>query len=451
MGQLTAATTLAYTLPTFFIAVAAAPFVIVLPTLYAQYTTVTLAQVGLILLVARLLDALIDPVIGFLSDRTRTPWGSRKPWIVAGCLLATPAAWFLFRPSPDDDAGYFLVWALAFTLGATMISIPMSAWGAELTRHEATRTRLFTLRSMLTNIGGVTYALLPLLLGARYASMTVSMPVMNDIAVISVITIPLFIAILVFYVPHSAPSREKKATLSGLWHSLRGNRLLWRYFLIIGVSGTGMGMYYGLLYLFFAEYMKLGAAFPYIAIISAVTIFLISPVWMRLMVKYGKTKIWRLALFIAAPLSPVIWLVEPGPQALIPVFFLTMLGSAILACHFAAAPALLSDIIDYDHLRSGSNKAGNIFSLSLVVSKAAFAGGAGVGLLLVGLFGYRPGGENDALAVFGLAFGFSILPSLLLAGGGLALLRYPVTRRKQAAITRRLQQRVERMKEMPLV
>lgn len=448
MDRVPLTTILAYSLPTFFVAVAAAPFLIVLPTLYAQHTSISLAQIGLILLVARLVDAVIDPAIGFLSDRTRSPWGNRKPWIVVGCALMTPTIWFLFRPPADADFLYFTICAGIFTLGATLIGIPTSAWGAELTRNENDRTRIFTIRSMLLNIGGVAYAFLPILAVGRYGSMSVSMPVMHDIATISIVAIPLSIALMVIFVPRETRTARAQTTLSGVWGTLVGNRLLWRYFTTIAVTGVGLGMYYGLLYLFFADHMKLGDAFPYIAIVSATSIFVISPLWMRLIFKYGKANVWRAALFFAAPISPLIWFFEPGPQALIPVFLLTIVGSAILACHFTAAPSLLSDIIDYDNLRTGSNKAGNIFSLSLLISKAAFAGGAGSGLLLVGLFGYHPGAENGPVAVFGLAFGFSILPSLLLAAGGLALLRYPITPHKQRIITQRLQQRAERMKEL---
>lgn len=448
MDRVPLTTILAYSLPTFFIAVAASPFLIVLPTLYAQYTSVSLAQIGLVLLVARLVDAVIDPAIGFMSDRTRSPWGNRKPWIVIGCALITPTAWFLFRPSTDSDFLYFIICTGLFTLGGTLVGIPTSAWGAELTRNETDRTRIFTIRSMLLNIGGVMYAFLPILAVSRYGSMSVSMLVMHDIATISVIAIPLSVVLMVILVPHRTDTGNEQTTLRGVWETLVGNRLLWRYFATIAVTGIGLGMYYGLLYLFFVDHMKLGEAFPYIAIVSASTIFAVSPLWMRLIIKYGKANVWRAALLFAAPISPLIWFFEPGPQALIPVFMLTIVGAAILACHFAAAPALLSDIIDYDNLRTGSNKAGNIFSLSLVISKAAFAGGAGSGLLLVGLFGYQPGAENGSVAVFGLAFGFSILPSLLLAAGGLVLLKYPVSKHKQTVITRRLQQRTERMKEL---
>ena len=61
------------------------------------------------------------------------------------------------------------------------------------------------------------------------------------------------------------------------------------------------------------------------------------------------------------------------------------------------------------------------------------------------LFGYAPGKANDTLAIFGLAFGFSMLPGLLIATGGLFLLRYPISRKKQDVIRKRLQQRAARL------
>jgi Na+/melibiose symporter-like transporter len=72
------------------------------PPLYASAFGFSLGTVGLIFLLARLWDAVIDPAIGLLSDRTRSRWGRRRPWIAAGAAIFAlgavpvflPPAWF---------------------------------------------------------------------------------------------------------------------------------------------------------------------------------------------------------------------------------------------------------------------------------------------------------------------------------------------------------------------
>ncbi len=433
-----------YCMPTFFVAAVTTPALLILPTLYAHYTTITLAQIGLILMVTRALDAVTDPLIGFLSDRTRSRWGPRKPWVAAGAVVVTPSVWFLFNPAPEAGVGYFLTWAFLFTLGATMVTIPTSAWGVDLTLDPKERTRLFTIRGMLMHVGGIMYAVFPLALFSRYESTALSMKVMSDLAYFVVIALPISYVVMLYVVPQGSQIAARTPSLVSVWGTLKNNRLLWRYFVVTVLTGIGLGMYLGVMYLFFADHMKMGQAFPVIAITSGVSIFCIMPIWMKLILRFGKPRVWSCALIAMAPTSPIIWFVEPGMGSIVAILVLTVVGAALLAGHFAVSPVLLGDIIDYDKLRFGENKAGNIFSLSLIVNKVAYAGGAGLGLFLVGQFGYQPGADNGPLAVFGLAFCFSILPALLLTAGGVSLLRYPVSMQRQDTIKRRLDQRAAR-------
>lgn len=83
----------------------------VLPTHYAANTAITLAQIGTVAGLSRIIDALNDPLMGFLSDRTRSRFGSRKPWIAAAILFCVVAVFQLFSPPRDATWVYFLVWS----------------------------------------------------------------------------------------------------------------------------------------------------------------------------------------------------------------------------------------------------------------------------------------------------------------------------------------------------
>lgn len=98
------------------------PTAAVLPNFYLEYSAVTLAGLATATFVARIFDGITDPLIGYLSDRA----GNRKPWMVAGALLVSAGAWFLYNPGAEAGLVHLLVWYIAVTLGwPCLLLLPM--------------------------------------------------------------------------------------------------------------------------------------------------------------------------------------------------------------------------------------------------------------------------------------------------------------------------------------
>ena len=111
---------LAYVLPTVAAGTAVAPVTAILPSLYAKYTHVTLAALGTLFVVLRIVDAVSDPLVGYWSDRTRSVRFGRKPWVIAGALVCSISVWFLFRIPPAAGIAYLATWSLLFYFGYTV-------------------------------------------------------------------------------------------------------------------------------------------------------------------------------------------------------------------------------------------------------------------------------------------------------------------------------------------
>ena len=94
------------------------PIISFVPQLYAKELGVSLAGLGAVLFAGRILNALVDQLVGYLSDRTRTIWGARKPWIVAGATLTVIGAFFLLRPPPGVGLLYFFAWRLVYDVAS---------------------------------------------------------------------------------------------------------------------------------------------------------------------------------------------------------------------------------------------------------------------------------------------------------------------------------------------
>ena len=113
---------------------------------------------GLVLMLARLWDAINDPIVGWLSDKTRTPWGPRLPWLIGSALplgIAMALMWWL--PPGDLWVRFWVFVAISVLANSlyTCVNLPYAALAAELTTNVNLRTRLNTSRFTGSIIAGL--------------------------------------------------------------------------------------------------------------------------------------------------------------------------------------------------------------------------------------------------------------------------------------------------------
>ena len=117
---------------------------------------------GLLSGLPRLLDALTDPIMGFITDNTRSRWGRRRPYIVVGAILSGVLFGFMWQLDPEWSQTqlfwYFLLFSLAFTIGNTIFATPFVGLGYELTSDYKERTRLMAFSQVL---GQVAWMIVP--------------------------------------------------------------------------------------------------------------------------------------------------------------------------------------------------------------------------------------------------------------------------------------------------
>ncbi len=111
---------------------------------------------GLLGGIPRLFDAITDPIMGFITDNTKSRWGRRRPYIVVGAILSGTFFAFLWQLDPewsqDYTFWYFLLFSLAFTIGNTMYATPFVGLGYEITSDYNERTRLMAFSQFMGQI-----------------------------------------------------------------------------------------------------------------------------------------------------------------------------------------------------------------------------------------------------------------------------------------------------------
>ncbi len=125
---------------------------------YNQILGLDAGLVGLMLLLALLFDAFIDPAVGHLSDRTRTRWGRRHPWLYVSALPIF-ACWLALWMPPDGSQTFQLIWLLVFAtlmrMGLSLNEVPSIALAPEMTHDYHERTSLLGLRYFFGWFGGL--------------------------------------------------------------------------------------------------------------------------------------------------------------------------------------------------------------------------------------------------------------------------------------------------------
>lgn len=420
----------------------AMPVYMILPAYYAANTTVTLAAIGAIAGLSRIFDALNDPLIGYWSDRTRTRLGSRKPWLIGAIFFCAISITQLFAPPPDATILYFAVWSTVLYTGFTMFEIPRSAWGEELSRDYRERTRIVTFVAAFNIAGSLSLYLVPIIVSAVTGSTTqIGGDTLGLISWIYLLVMPAGIILTIIFVPQGQPVSAQPATIRGILGSLWSSRPLLRYFTIITAWGLGQGALMGTVFIFQSDYMQLAAYFPFVMIAMFGSSFLSLPLWSRVLKSVDRHRLWALCVAIPSLLAPLILLFPVGPAAFVPALVFALFKGITGAPQNFLPSAVLSDVIDYDTLKTGSNKAANFFAFQNILIKIAMAIGGALAFWIMDMAGYRIGEANSETANTGLLIAYMVVPIVFHVLTAALAWNFPIDSRRHAIIQRRLERR----------
>lgn len=421
-----------------------APGLAILPALYAKQYAFSLTAISLIMLILRLSDAAMDLAVGYLSDRSRSRWGPRKPWLVASIFVFVPAAFVLYVPGENPTLWMFAIGYFFYFLGWAMFDIPYTAWGTELATRYHDRSRLAVSRQLFSNVGLVLVALVPML--PFLASTEMNFEAIGVTAWALAFLYPAMIALAVANAPTGTPAARKRGEgLRETWRAIRGNPPLLLFLGMACLSDLAMGVNGAMAFIFFDTYLGIGASFTVIFVTALLVSLLSLKLWGIVVQRTSKRALLLVCLVLGVVHGASVLFMTPGPLALpiyigfLTVYYILSVGRDV------AMYAMIGDIVDYDTLKTGSNRAGQFTSAWMVFRKLAYALGPVIGLFIAGAAGYDPSApSNDATAVMGLKAANGYIPALLLAAAAAFAFRFPLTEARHRIIRRRLDQRAAR-------
>lgn len=398
---------LAYGLFGLPLAFAALPIYVHLPRLYGEFLAIPLAVLGLVLLVARLADALIDPLLGGFSDHWQNtrPAHGRRSLILLTLPLFALGVWLLFNPPAGAGVGW-LTATLALTyLGFSLLTITYQAWGAELADSTASRSRLTASREGFGLVGVMLAATLPTLLAPELP---------RGLARLTDLFVPLLLLCALVTVfgtrvnagPASAPPAG--STTSSIWRDLRAalDHLAFRRLLIVFVSSGIAAALPATLVLFFVadvlgEPDRAGAFLG--AYFAAGLCGL--PLWVRWAKRRGTLVAWRDGMLLAALTFAAAPLLGAGDGHWF--LLVCVLSGLALGADLVLPATHLADLA-----ATSPRTTATYFGVWNFATKLNLALAAGVALPLLAALGYQPGSTAPGNNVAALALCYGGLPLL---------------------------------------
>jgi glycoside/pentoside/hexuronide:cation symporter, GPH family len=402
------------------------PLTIYLAPFYAGEVGLSLAALGTAMVLARILDIVVDPFIGSLSDRVRTRFGLRKPWLVLGAAVLLLGMVKLFHPPPGVTLAYFLTWLGVMYVGFSLVQVPHRAWGAELSPHYDERTHISSVRQFFATAGLIVSTLVPaIVLGQKGAT---SADVLSALATMTLIVLPLLVLLNLHFTPDRTLAR---AASSGVrmdwraqWRAVKRNGPL-RTILLVLFIGFSAETFRQTLTVFYARDVigvpNLGLIYVY----YFVSAFIGVPFW-RWVAKYtGKHKALAGGMVIAIGTNLGLFFLTRGDVALFTTMFIIK-GFCFGALDLLPA-AMLADATDVDTAISRKSRAGLLFAMAGVVTNFGQAVGQGLSLNALSWVGYRAAGETSEAALTSMRVLYALVPSVVLALALLIALRYSLT------------------------
>jgi len=427
----------ALAMPTF---AAQLPLAVYLPAIFSQHYGLSLSVLGVIFLTEKIWGTLSDPLVGALSDRSRSRFGRRRSWIVAGGIVFGASGLSLFFPGAAISPLRLTTVLFLFYLGWSMIQIPYFAWSGELSRDYDERTRVATYQTVTGSTGLLLILILPTIIDQiRPGDAALKLHVMGA-WILSTLALALVLIVWAFPEPPAVEPANARPSLRGSIRLVLTNGLLMRVLASDFAVTLGQGIRGALFVFFVSIYMGLPAWASGLFLLQFLFGIAAGPLWMKIGFRLGKHRAAILGELIQVAINLFLLLVVPGRLPLL-IALTTAQGLAQGSGNLMLR-SMVADVADQHRLRTGEDRTALFFSVFSISMKAALAASVGIALPLVAWLGFDPKSLHNAPhALRGLLFVFALGPAIAHLISAALIARFPLDAVAYAAVRRELDER----------
>ena len=428
---------LAYGMPNFAGAAMVIPIAIHMNLFYSDTILVPLGFIALAIAAARALDAITDPLMGWISDHTNSRWGRRIPWMFIGAPLCAISFVALFSPPESligaSAAPWFATTFMLYFLFHTVYVIPHYGLGPELTSDYKERSSLFAWMEGFTLLGTMCAAALPGL---------VLIPMLGERKAYLVFAVIFgsLLALLYFWQCYRIKERReyyqqaKNPLVPGVRRVMRNRPF--RILLASYVVGSISGAIPGLMTPYFVKYVlkpenpnELIGLFLLIYFFFG---FVTLPIWLRIVRRFGKKPVSIVSRAMGVCASLMLFTMGEGDvvaTGLVLVWAGTAFGPAIFL-----GPSIQADVIDYDELYTGRRREAQYGAMWAIMTKFTVIPSAAVPLAVLASLGYMPNVDQNETVRFTISAIYGLVPAAFGILSLLVFLLFPIKEKEHRAI-----------------
>ncbi len=387
---------------------------------------------GIAVLIGRVFDAITDPAMGYISDRTRTGWGRRRPYIFAGSFFMFGAMVILWTNPHFDGQVPLFVWAAAsysfLNLAFTVVNIPYSSMTPELTDDYNERTSLNGYRMTFAVLGTFIGAGAALPIIGAFANPDAGYTIMGTIfgGVMCLSALVTFFAVKEPPLPATPPPKGKIFSSYGQAFRNKPFVLILLPWVFNNVAITILSG--SLIYYFRVIYGVEDNTTTIALLVLLASAMVFIPVWTVIAKKIGKKLSYIIGISVLA--AGVILFFFIGAGSITAAFVVMAIAGFGFATHYVMPWSIIPDTIEYDYAKTGIRREGVYYGLWTFVLKI----GQGLGALMIGWilagFDYSPGAETAGPAAqLGIRLLFGPIAAVFFIAGVIVLIFFPITRK----------------------
>lgn len=413
--------------------------------LLIYYTDIALidpAIAGTALLVSKFTwDAINDPLFGYISDRTRSRWGRRKPYMLLGAIPYGLVIWLLFSiPAGLTGAAAFFAVLGSFLLvdtAQTLVSVPYYALSAELTYDYDERTSLISVRMIFTVLGYIvgaaaTTVIAGLFMGMGWSKSAAYSGTGAVFGIISVIT--LLVTALGVKEPDRPEAQPARMPLLPQVKHVLKNKPFMQFMIMSTIISISFTLLTSLLPYFITYQLQMADQISLFMLLMLGTIAIFLIPWRYASKKLNKGPAYALGLAIASVAILILFFLPPGPTPLI--YILAFVAGLGFSAQYVFPWSMIPDVVEVDQAVTGERHEGIYFGLNAFLGKMTGALGIATSGWVLKLYDYVPNAVQTPHTLFGIRFFFAIVPVIAFALALPLLIWYPITKKRHAEIAR---------------